>query len=72
MTTKLLTWHLLAFLTCRNVEYLFIFQIFLVKMEIKITKEGTGKTIPDGSTVGVHYTGRLANGKVFDSSEFSG
>jgi len=30
--------------------------------------EGTGPTVPKGSIVRVHYTGRLADGKVFDSS----
>jgi FKBP-type peptidyl-prolyl cis-trans isomerase len=30
--------------------------------------EGTGKTAKTGDTVVVHYTGKLANGKQFDSS----
>ena len=30
--------------------------------------EGAGPTVPKGSIVRVHYTGRLADGKVFDSS----
>ena len=34
----------------------------------KILKEGTGEVIPTGVVARVHYTGRLTNGKVFDSS----
>jgi FKBP-type peptidyl-prolyl cis-trans isomerase len=30
--------------------------------------EGTGPVVPKGSNVKVHYTGKLPNGEVFDSS----
>ena len=30
--------------------------------------EGTGRTVPPGSLVKVHYTGRLEDGTVVDSS----
>ena len=30
--------------------------------------QGTGPTVPPGSMVKVHYTGKLTNGTVFDSS----
>lgn len=35
---------------------------------VKITKKGDGKEIPHGSTITVHYTGKLVDGSVFDSS----
>lgn len=35
---------------------------------IQDTKIGTGKEAYRGTTVTVHYTGKLTNGKVFDSS----
>ena len=35
----------------------------------KITKAGSGDTIPEGMEAVVHYTGRLLNGTVFDSSK---
>ena len=35
---------------------------------IAVTKEGTGEQAQPGNTVSVHYTGKLLNGKVFDSS----
>ena len=34
----------------------------------KILSEGTGEIIPANVVAKVHYTGRLQNGKVFDSS----
>ncbi len=37
-------------------------------LQYKILKEGTGKKPTPASTVKVHYTGKLINGKVFDSS----
>jgi hypothetical protein len=35
-------------------------------------KEGTGPTVPAGAIIEAHYTGRLANGKKFDSSRDRG
>ncbi|HRH25193.1 MAG TPA: FKBP-type peptidyl-prolyl cis-trans isomerase [Candidatus Paceibacterota bacterium] len=37
-------------------------------MKIETTKEGTGAEITNGKTAVVHYTGKLTDGKVFDSS----
>jgi FKBP-type peptidyl-prolyl cis-trans isomerase FkpA len=37
-------------------------------LQYTITKEGTGKSPTANSTVKVHYTGKLTDGKVFDSS----
>lgn len=36
----------------------------------KVTKEGEGDTPTKGKLVSVHYTGKLKNGKVFDSSYY--
>jgi len=35
---------------------------------IEKLNEGTGPTVPPGIKVSVHYTGKLTNGTVFDSS----
>lgn len=37
-------------------------------MKIETTQEGTGVEIKNGQTAVVHYTGKLTNGTVFDSS----
>ena len=37
-------------------------------MTIDKLNEGTGPTVPKGATVKVHYTGKLEDGTVFDSS----
>jgi FKBP-type peptidyl-prolyl cis-trans isomerase len=37
-------------------------------MNIEIKKEGTGEAIVNGKIAVVHYTGKLTNGTVFDSS----
>ena len=37
-------------------------------MGIEKLNEGTGTTVPKGATVKVHYTGKLEDGTVFDSS----
>ena len=37
-------------------------------MKIETTQEGTGPEITNGKTAVVHYTGKLTDGKVFDSS----
>lgn len=38
-------------------------------LKIETLKEGTGTVARAGKKITVHYTGRLADGKVFDSSE---
>ena len=35
---------------------------------VEILNEGKGVKVPPGAQVSVHYTGKLTNGKVFDSS----
>lgn len=37
-------------------------------LQYKITQAGTGQTPKANSTVKVHYTGKLLNGEIFDSS----
>jgi len=38
----------------------------------EIIKSGTGQLIPNGVRAIVHYTGKLTNGQVFDSSKNRG
>lgn len=42
------------------------------KMEIKEVSPGKGPEAKEGDTVSVHYTGKLTDGKEFDSSKKSG
>lgn len=37
-------------------------------LEIEKLNEGEGEVVPSGSKVKVHYTGKLLDGTVFDSS----
>lgn len=41
-------------------------------VKVEIVKEGTGRFPANGQTVVVHYTGKLPDGRVFDSSRNSG
>ena len=36
--------------------------------KVEKLNEGSGPVCPQGATVSVHYTGKLTNGTVFDSS----
>jgi FKBP-type peptidyl-prolyl cis-trans isomerase len=38
------------------------------ELEVVELEEGTGRQPKEGQTVMVHYTGRLTNGRIFDSS----
>ncbi len=35
-------------------------------MEVKIRKDGKGEKVPKGANVKINFTGRLANGTIFD------
>jgi FKBP-type peptidyl-prolyl cis-trans isomerase FkpA len=41
-------------------------------LRYRVIREGTGPTITSADLIALHYTGRLANGTVFDSSETRG
>ena len=41
-------------------------------MEIKTHNKGSGPCVPKGAWVKVHYTGKLADGTIFDSTKPSG
>ncbi|TGL55160.1 FKBP-type peptidyl-prolyl cis-trans isomerase [Leptospira kemamanensis] len=47
---------------------LFVTSLSAEELLIQDTKQGLGKEAIRGTTVVVHYTGKLTNGKVFDSS----
>jgi FKBP-type peptidyl-prolyl cis-trans isomerase len=40
----------------------------ITRLKKRITKQGHGRSVQAGDTVQVHYTGKLTNGKKFDSS----
>lgn len=48
--------------------FLFVTSLSAEELLIQDTKQGLGKEAIRGTTVVVHYTGKLTNGKVFDSS----
>ncbi|TGM33052.1 FKBP-type peptidyl-prolyl cis-trans isomerase [Leptospira levettii] len=48
--------------------FLFVTGLSADELLIQDTKQGLGKEAIRGTTVVVHYTGKLTNGKVFDSS----
>ena len=39
-----------------------------MSLQVNHTQEGTGDLCPSGADVTIHYTGKLTNGNVFDSS----
>ncbi|TGL18871.1 FKBP-type peptidyl-prolyl cis-trans isomerase [Leptospira yanagawae] len=47
---------------------MFVTSVSADELLIQDTKQGLGKEAIRGTTVVVHYTGKLTNGKVFDSS----
>ncbi|WP_039927832.1 FKBP-type peptidyl-prolyl cis-trans isomerase [Leptospira yanagawae] len=47
---------------------MFVTSVSADELLIQDTKQGLGKEAIRGTTVLVHYTGKLTNGKVFDSS----
>lgn len=50
------------------ISLLFVASLSADELLIQDTKQGLGKEAIRGTTVVVHYTGKLTNGKVFDSS----
>nr|WP_041769996.1 FKBP-type peptidyl-prolyl cis-trans isomerase [Leptospira biflexa] len=48
--------------------FFFVTGLSAEELLIQDTKQGLGKEAIRGTTVVVHYTGKLTNGKVFDSS----
>ena len=40
----------------------------MAPLKVEKLNEGSGPTVPKGATVKVHYTGKLEDGTVFDSS----
>ncbi|XDD44173.1 FKBP-type peptidyl-prolyl cis-trans isomerase [Leptospira sp. WS60.C2] len=50
------------------ISLLFVAGLSADELLIQDTKQGLGKEAIRGTTVVVHYTGKLTNGKVFDSS----
>lgn len=48
----------------------FIAKAFVEQKPLEVEKlnEGEGEVVPVGATVKVHYTGKLLDGTVFDSS----
>ena len=40
----------------------------MVEFSVQKLNDGQGPVVPSGANVKVHYTGKLQNGQVFDSS----